>query len=131
MLTKQPYSTFNQFIIALHNHEQALIAQKEEEKKYIENAQAFLSQRGRGRNRIGRGFNSRGRGFQLAAGHGSNVPSCGLGTSKTNNVAQNTSEPQGQNSNNNQNNKPKVTCQICGHYYHFAINCWNRFDYSY
>ena len=45
-----------------------MVAQREEERVYIEHAQAFFGQRGRGRNnRGGRGgFNSRGRGFTPA-----------------------------------------------------------------
>lgn len=67
MLSKPPYPTFKQFLMALENHEQDLIAQEEETKNNYNQAQAFLSQRGRGRGRGG--YNSRGRGF---SGRGNN-----------------------------------------------------------
>lgn len=68
MLTKPPYPSFSQFLLALQSHEQTLITQKEEENTYMEHAQVYFSQRGRGRNgRNGRGnFNSRGKGFTPA-----------------------------------------------------------------
>lgn len=64
MLSKAPYPTFNQFILALKAHEQMNQIEVEEEKSITPNHnQAFYSQRGRGRGR-GRYFSSRGRGFQ-------------------------------------------------------------------
>ncbi|TXG48399.1 hypothetical protein EZV62_027693 [Acer yangbiense] len=73
MLTKPPYPSFSQFVLALQGHEQAVLAHKEEEKTYLEHAQAYFGQRGCGRNgRGGRGnFNSRGRGFTSAGRHNS------------------------------------------------------------
>lgn len=68
MLTKLPYSTFNQLSLALQRHEQSLIIQKKNKKMFLNHAQAFLSQRGRGQNpKGGHGFNSRGIGFTLVA----------------------------------------------------------------
>ncbi|XP_074575272.1 uncharacterized protein LOC141831767 [Curcuma longa] len=103
MVTKPPYPTFNQFVLALQGHEQILQIQRDEERVYVEHAQAFFGQRGRGRNnRGGRGsFNSKGRGFTLQQ-----QPSSNKSTGK-------------------------IACQICGKYNHGAIDCWHRFDYSY
>lgn len=43
MLSKSPFSIFSQFVLALQRHEQTLVAPIEEEKVYIEQAQAFLA----------------------------------------------------------------------------------------
>lgn len=69
MLTKPPYPSFNQFVLALQGHEQSIIAQREEEKQYIDHAQVFYGQRGRN-DSGGRGFNSRGRGFTPTVSRG-------------------------------------------------------------
>lgn len=134
MLTKPPYPTFNQFTLALQGHEQSIIAQKEEEKHYLEHAQAFLGQRGRGCNsRGGRGFNSRGRGFSPTTGRGTNTEQ-NVNSTKPRNTVANGSENTTRNSDGNQSaqsKKPKIMCQICGRNYHSAINCWYRYDYSY
>ena len=68
MLTKPPYPSFNQFVMALQGHEQTVLTQRNEEKHFLDQAQVFFTQRGRGRGRRGGGngrgnFNSRGRGF--------------------------------------------------------------------
>ena len=56
MLTKPPYPSFSQFLLALQGYEQSLTAQKEEEKTFLEHAQDYFGQRGCGRNgRGGRG----------------------------------------------------------------------------
>lgn len=67
MLTKPPYPSFSQFMLALQGHEQSLNAQKEE-KIFIEHVQPFFGQRGREvHGRGGRSpFTSKGRGFTLA-----------------------------------------------------------------
>ena len=45
MLTKPPYPTLNQFILALQNHEQVNIIPKEKEEKYVLNHnQVFFNQ---------------------------------------------------------------------------------------
>ncbi|KAH9689512.1 retrovirus-related pol polyprotein from transposon RE1 [Citrus sinensis] len=64
-LSKPPYPSFKQFVMALENHEQTLINFEEEKKNTINLAQAFFSQRGRGN---GGFFNSKGRGFTAAGG---------------------------------------------------------------
>ncbi|KAK2656860.1 hypothetical protein Ddye_009912 [Dipteronia dyeriana] len=45
MLTKPPYPSFSQFMLALQGYEQTIHAQKDEEKTYLEHAQAFFGQR--------------------------------------------------------------------------------------
>ena len=50
MLTKAPYPSFNQFVLALQGHEQTLSLHREEEKTYIQHVQTFFNQRGRGQN---------------------------------------------------------------------------------
>lgn len=68
MLSKAPYPFFNQFVLALKNHELQLsleVAEKKEQQ--IDHNQAFLSQRGRSR-RGGRNFSPRGRGNYLGKG---------------------------------------------------------------
>ncbi|KAF2322319.1 hypothetical protein GH714_011220 [Hevea brasiliensis] len=73
MLTKPPYPSFSQFLLALQGHEQSLNARKEEEKFFVEHAQAYFGQHGRGRNgRNGKAhFNSRGKGFTPASRYNS------------------------------------------------------------
>nr|CAN64533.1 hypothetical protein VITISV_035920 [Vitis vinifera] len=58
MLTKAPYPSFNQFVLAFQGHKQTLSLHCEEEKTYIQYAQAFFKQRGRGQNGRGKRFNS-------------------------------------------------------------------------
>ncbi|KAH9648571.1 retrovirus-related pol polyprotein from transposon RE1 [Citrus sinensis] len=68
-LSKPPYPSFKQFVMALENHEQTLINFEEEKKNTINLAQAFFSQRGKGKGRGNGGFfNSKGRGFTAAGG---------------------------------------------------------------
>ncbi|KAL9413570.1 hypothetical protein AB3S75_042122 [Citrus x aurantiifolia] len=52
MLTKPPYPSLKQFLHALQNHEQTVVAQRDDEEKADLN-QAFFCQRGRGRNQCG------------------------------------------------------------------------------
>ncbi|XP_012856951.1 PREDICTED: uncharacterized protein LOC105976216 [Erythranthe guttata] len=66
MLTKPPYPTFSQFVLALQGHEQSLETLRDEEKIFLEHEQAFYGQRERGRGSRGGRFNSRGRGFTPA-----------------------------------------------------------------
>ena len=68
-----------------------MATQREEERVYVEHAQAFFGQRGLGRNNRGgrSGFNSKGRGFTTA------------GRYKTQN--------EGQNSHGNNNNQRQLT----------------------
>ncbi|TXG61102.1 hypothetical protein EZV62_012465 [Acer yangbiense] len=54
ILSKPPLPSFQQFILALQGHEQTLLSNREDEKRSIEHAQAFFSQR-EGRGRGGRG----------------------------------------------------------------------------
>ena len=67
MLTKPPYPSLKLFLSALQNHEQTMIAQKNDGKE-ADPQQAFFGQRGRGKSfqgqGQGRGFNNnlRGRG---------------------------------------------------------------------
>lgn len=49
MLTKPPYPSLKHFLHALQNHEQTVVAQRDDEEKADLN-QAFFGQRGRGRN---------------------------------------------------------------------------------
>ena len=49
MLTKPPYPSYNQFVLALQGYEQTQAVKKEEEKILLQHAQAFLSQRRQGR----------------------------------------------------------------------------------
>ncbi|XP_075474740.1 uncharacterized protein LOC142505585 isoform X1 [Primulina tabacum] len=132
-LTKPPYPSFNQFVLALQGHEQTLSSQQEEEKTYIQHAQAFFSQRGRGKNgRRGR-FNSRGIGF-TPAGRYSNIQNTAVQQHQnTNQLPRNFDRPPKMDikHSNNSNDPDKVTCQICGKPNHLAIECWYRFDYSY
>ncbi|KAG8638064.1 hypothetical protein MANES_15G187901v8 [Manihot esculenta] len=118
MVTKPPYPTFNQFVLALQGYEQTLNTQKEEEKDHVEYNQAFVSQRGRGRaNRGNRGgFSSRGRGFTPAGRYNAN--------------SNNFMKEKGANG-KQQEKGDKPTCQICGKMNHTALECWYRFDYSY
>nr|GLL27111.1 hypothetical protein L195_g010371 [Ipomoea trifida] len=116
MVTKPPYPTFNQFLLALQGYEQTIASQKEEEKNYIEYNQALFSQRGRGRGRRG-SFNSKGRGF-TPAGRYNNAGSNNFKRDGTNGIVQ-------------QSKGDKPTCQICGKLNHIALDCWYRFDYSY
>ncbi|KAK2637454.1 hypothetical protein Ddye_032246 [Dipteronia dyeriana] len=73
MLTKPPYPSFSQFVLALQGHEQVVLVYKEEEKTYLEHAQAYFIQKGHGRNGRGRrgNFNSHGRGFTPAGRYNS------------------------------------------------------------
>lgn len=65
MLSKSPYPTYNQFVLALKTCDQQL-STNEEKEKTIEPIlnQAFITQHGRGRGR-GRNFSPRRRNFQL------------------------------------------------------------------
>ncbi|EOY19564.1 Uncharacterized protein TCM_044707 [Theobroma cacao] len=76
MLTKPPYPSFTQFVQALQSFEQDQIAKKDEEKAFLEHAQAFFGQRGRGQNNRGghENFNSRGKGFAPASRSNSRCP---------------------------------------------------------
>jgi len=68
-LSKPPYPSFKQFVMALENHEQTLINFEEEKKNTINLAKAFFSQRGKRKGRGNGGFfNSKGRGFTAAGG---------------------------------------------------------------
>lgn len=134
MLTKPPYLSFSQFVLALQGHEQSLVTKKEEEKSILEHAQAFFSRRSRNGQGSRGQFNSRVRGFTLGGRynvqygnqnknqHPNNSPS----KSKEGNYF---IEQQKQIPNNNVNGK--TNCQICGKANQYAIDCWYRFDYSY
>ena len=62
MLSKPPYPSYNQFVLALQGHEQMIMTENEGNKESINHEQAYFTQRGIERNRGGRFF-SRGRGF--------------------------------------------------------------------
>ena len=64
MLSKPPYPSYNQFVLALQGHEKIIMIENEENKESINHEQAYFTQRERGRNR-GRRFFSRGHGFTL------------------------------------------------------------------
>lgn len=125
MLTKPPYPSFSQFLLAPQGHEQIQNAQKEEEKSLIEHAQAFFSQRGRGRGRSGLGgrghFNSQGRGFTPVGRY--NGPQNNEVFVKHNHSSKG-EKPR-------QINESKSACQICIKLNHEAVDCWYRYDYSY
>ncbi|RVX04589.1 Retrovirus-related Pol polyprotein from transposon RE1 [Vitis vinifera] len=74
MLSKPPYPSYNQFVLALQGHEQMIMTENEENKESINHEQAYFTQRGRGRNRGGR-FLSRGRGFTPAGRFNNNATS--------------------------------------------------------
>ena len=63
MLTKPPYPTLKHFILALQNHEQTIMVQKQEDVTLVNQNQAFFGARGRGRNQRGGRNGGRGRGF--------------------------------------------------------------------
>ena len=94
MLSKPPYPSYNQFVLALQGHEQMIMIENEENKESINHEQAYFTQRGRGRNRGGR-FLSRGRGFTPAGRFNNNATS-----DQRQNVHPNTRNPR--NSFNNQ-----------------------------
>ncbi|KAF7824604.1 Retrovirus-related Pol polyprotein from transposon RE1 [Senna tora] len=130
MLTKPPYPSFSQFLLALQGHEQIQNSQKEEERNFIEHAQAFFGQRGRGRGRNGRNnrnhFNSQGRGFTPAGRCDGQSQQSHNGNSSNPNNSKGEKQQQ-----NTSANKSKVFCQICKKPNHEAIDCWYRYDYSY
>ena len=74
MLSKPPYPSYNQFVLALQGHEQMIMTENEENKESINHEQSYFTQRGRGRNRGGR-FLSRGRGFTPAGRFNNNATS--------------------------------------------------------
>ena len=53
MLTKSPYPSYSQFLLALQGYEQSFTAQKEEEKTFLEHAQAYFGNCSHGRNGLG------------------------------------------------------------------------------
>nr|XP_048337143.1 uncharacterized protein LOC125424291 isoform X2 [Ziziphus jujuba var. spinosa] len=139
MLSKQPYPTFTQFVLALRSHEQMLLDQ--EEVKQIDLNQAFIGHRSRGRgNRGGGRFSSRGRGFAPANRF---APHRNYDDSRWNRQTQQEenrwiwgpSRIQNQqiqrsdkNGNHSSANSP-IICQICEMPYHTASKCWYRYDY--
>ena len=70
MLTKPPYPTLNQFILALQNNEQVNIIPKEKEDKYVLNHnQAFFNQQRSSKGTRRRGtFSGRNRGVSYGKG---------------------------------------------------------------
>lgn len=65
MLTKTPSPSFSQFVLALQGYEQAQTTKRNEEKMFLEHAQAFFGRQGHEKNNQGGNerFNSRCRGF--------------------------------------------------------------------
>ena len=49
MLSKPPYLSYNQFVLDLQGHEQMIMTKNEKNKESINHEQAYLTQRGRGR----------------------------------------------------------------------------------
>ena len=131
MLSKPSYSSFNKFVLALQGHEQMIMTENEENKELINHEQAYLTQRGRWRNRGGR-FLFRGRGFTPAGWFNHNATN-----DQRQNVHSSTRNPR-----NNFNNQlppqqklqkyeSTLICQICNKANHLALDCWNKFDYLY
>ena len=119
MLTKPPFPSFHQFVMALQAYDQLNFSNNTEQDLNPRHDQAYTAQRGRGRGRNGGHFNSRGRGFNPAARYSSNFHN------NTNHEEQANGDNKG-----NGHNKTKITCQICGKFNHSAIECWSRFDHS-
>ncbi|CAJ2674541.1 unnamed protein product [Trifolium pratense] len=128
MLTKPPYPSFSQFLVALQGHEQIQNVRKDEEKNLMEHAQAFFSQRARGRGRSARGgrghFNSQGRGF-TPAGRYNRQQNNEFFFKHNRNSKGEKSRP------TTQPNESNSDCQICKKPNHEAVDCWYRYDYSY
>lgn len=132
MLSKPPYPSYNQFILSLQNHEQAMMLE-EASNNPPEQYQAFYSRRGRGHGRGGR-FSSSGRGFGPAANQNSFGSSSRQSHFKysTNDGRFKRKEEEGhgaQTSKKEENYSP-LLCQICDKRGHTAIKCWSRFDHS-
>ncbi|RVW77775.1 Retrovirus-related Pol polyprotein from transposon RE2 [Vitis vinifera] len=149
MLSKPPYPSYNQFVLALQGHEQMIMTENEENKESINHEQSYFTQRGRGRNRGGR-FLSRGRGFTPAGRFNNNATSdqrqnVHSSTRNPRNIFNNQFPPQQINTRNPRNSfnnqfppqqklqksEGTLICQICSKANHSALDCWNRFDYSY
>ena len=127
MLTKPPYPSLKQFIIALQNHEHTVIVEKDEEARLGTNQnQAFFGQRGRGRNQRGGRPPYRGRGSQRNLG-GRNYPNNYNNYNGNNRKPQ--QQPQKPNKENNTSDE-EVICQICHKRKHSAAECWYRYDYD-
>ena len=119
VLSKPPYPSFNQFIMSLQNFEHVYLS---EEKSPIDHNQAFLGQRGRGRNMHGGRGNFRGRG---SYSYMPNRPT------DNNHASNSTTLPK---YNNNWREPPrqhnKEPCQICGRTNHTAPKCYYRYEYN-
>ena len=50
MLSKPPYPSYNQFVLALQGHEQMVMTENEEHKDLMNHEQAYFTHQGRGRN---------------------------------------------------------------------------------
>lgn len=132
MLTKLPFPSFNEFVLAFQGHEQSLEASKEEEKHYVDDAQAFFGQCGRGHNnRGGRNFNSRECGFTSAESHGNYSSLNGSSRRSFGNSFKKLSNFVDQSHVQQQFDKSKIMCQIYRCYNNFVLNCWNRFYHTF
>ncbi|XP_048334711.2 uncharacterized protein LOC112492535 [Ziziphus jujuba] len=123
MLSKAPYPSFTQFVLALKAHNQTLSNDQFEDSSRVDPTQAFLSSRGRGRGRQGGWFSSHGRCFNP------------IGRSTFSSPVNNWSYQENQNprtSGGKTDEKPipnnAIVCQICTRPYHTADKCWNCYD---
>ncbi|KAK9214354.1 hypothetical protein WN944_006343 [Citrus x changshan-huyou] len=121
MMTKPPYPNMKRFVLALQNHEQTIVAQREVNKSAQMNYnEAFFGQRGRG------GKNQRGGRYNNFRGRDN-----GGGRGNVNNQNKlNSQPPLKQNKvTNQQEQEEEIIYQICGKKNHSAVNCWYRYDY--
>lgn len=134
MLTKPPYPTLKQFILALQNHEQTIMVQKQEDVTLVNQNQAFFGARGRGRNQRGGRNGGRGRGFvQNGGGPNKNGSHSYQNENKVINsqkrqTASNAQTAPKSNA-NHQEKEDIIICQICGKKGHSAAVCWSRYEY--
>ena len=134
MLTKPPYPTLKQFILALQNHEQTIMVQKQEDVTLVNQNQAFFGARGRGRNQRGGRNGGRGRGFvQNDGGPNKNGSHSYQNENKVINsrkrqTASNAQTAPKSNA-NHQEKEDIIICQICGKKGHSTAVCWSRYEY--
>jgi len=155
MLSKPPFPTFSQFIIALQGYDMRYGSVTNEKKEgFNPNPNlVYFGQRNGGRgcgSNCGRYegsfFNSRGHGFALANQaptqygrgftHGTNWSS---GPFHNNNTVGQSVQQKGHptQSNSSRQNPQQFhsnsapQCQICGRTRHITVKCWYRYDYSY
>lgn len=124
MLSKAPYPSLTQFVLALKSHEQKLLNFKTETKWRLDHHQAFFGKCGRGQGLRGGMFTSFGRRFAPAEGNFENLGSRSLEnqsfTSNAPPLVPPSTSPQS--AGNTQSYKVQsnssVVCQICKNSYH-------------